>query len=173
MTETRWTKRWNSWVSPTRVPGVFRRKEGGYLVRGRTKDPATGKDKEVRKTLDVESEALALRWLEDELERVRSGATTGLSPRMRFADYALSLAERKLAPLGWEHISLTGDYVWDAMDAAKVKGVPLLMVWGDFHEKSPVWPINAFTAGTAAPDCSVDAAVRGAHPARTYRYGDF
>ena len=26
------------------------------------------------------------------------------------------------------------------VDAAKVKGVPLLMVWGDFHDKSPVWP---------------------------------
>ena len=25
-------------------------------------------------------------------------------------------------------------------DAAKVKGIPLLMVWGDFHEKSPVCP---------------------------------
>jgi hypothetical protein len=96
MTETRWTKRWNSWVSPTRVPGVFKRKEGGYLVRGRTKDPATGKDKEIRKALDVESEALALKWLEDELERVRTGSSAGLSRRMRFADYALSLAERKL-----------------------------------------------------------------------------
>jgi hypothetical protein len=96
MTEQRWTKRWNSWVSPTRLPGVFRRKEGGFLVRGRTKDPATGRDKEVRKVLDLESEAAALKWLEDELERVRSGATAGLSPRMRFADYALSLAERKL-----------------------------------------------------------------------------
>jgi hypothetical protein len=96
MTEQKWTLRWNSWISPTKVPGVFRRKEGGYLVRGRTKDPATGKDKEVRKALDVESEALALKWLEDELERVRSGASAGLSPRMRFGDYALSLAERKL-----------------------------------------------------------------------------
>src|SRR5450432_986114 len=96
MTEQKWTLRWNSWISPTKVPGVFRRKEGGYLVRGRTKDPATGKDKEVRKALDVESEALALKWLEDELERVRSGASAGLSPKMRFADYALSLAERKL-----------------------------------------------------------------------------
>ena len=25
-------------------------------------------------------------------------------------------------------------------DAAKVKGVPLLIVWGDFMDKSPVWP---------------------------------
>ena len=58
--------------------------------------PATGKDREVRKALDVETEADALKWLTDELERVRSGASAGLSPRMRFGDYALSLAERKL-----------------------------------------------------------------------------
>jgi integrase len=96
MTEQKWVRKWNSWVGPTKVPGVFKRKEGGYLVRGRTKDPATGKDREVRKNLDVGSEALALQWLEEELERVRSGASAGLSPRMRFADYALSLAERKL-----------------------------------------------------------------------------
>ncbi len=25
------------------------------------------------------------------------------------------------------------------VDAAKVKGVPLLVVWGDFHDKSPIW----------------------------------
>jgi hypothetical protein len=95
MTE-RWTRRWNSWISPTKLPGVFKRKEGGFLVRGRTKDPATGRDKEVRKVLDMESEADALKWLNDELERVRSGASAGLSRKMRFADYAISLAERKL-----------------------------------------------------------------------------
>ena len=26
------------------------------------------------------------------------------------------------------------------VEAAKVKGVPLLVVWGDNHEKSPIWP---------------------------------
>jgi integrase len=46
--------------------------------------------------VEVESEAMALKWLEDELERVRSGASSVQQAKTRFADYALSLAERKL-----------------------------------------------------------------------------
>ena len=97
MGEVRWIKRWNSWITPTKLPGVFRLREGGYLVRGRTKDPATGKDKEVRKSIEATSETAALQWLEEELARVRSGSmSAGLQRKMRFADYAVSLAERKL-----------------------------------------------------------------------------
>lgn len=94
--ETQWIKQWNSWISPTKLPGVWKRKEGGFLVRGRTKDPTTGTSKEIRKVLHVETEATALKWLEDELERVRSGASADKPRKTRFADYAISLAERKL-----------------------------------------------------------------------------
>lgn len=94
--ETPWIKRWNSWISPTKLPGVWKVREGGFLVRGRTKDPATGKDKEIRKALDVESEATALKWLEEELGKIRRGESAALPQKMRFADYAISLAERKL-----------------------------------------------------------------------------
>ena len=44
-------KRWNSWIAPTKIRGIWRVEEGGFLVRGRTKDPTTGKAKEVRKVL--------------------------------------------------------------------------------------------------------------------------
>jgi hypothetical protein len=94
--KTQWIKRWNSWISPTKLPGVWKRKEGGFLVRGRTKDPTTGKDKEIRKVLEVETEGTALKWLEDELARVRSGVSAAQPQKTRFADYAISLAERKL-----------------------------------------------------------------------------
>lgn len=57
---------------------------------------STGKRKEVRKVLEVESEAVALKWLEDELARVREGASAPQAQKTRFADYALSLAERKI-----------------------------------------------------------------------------
>ena len=50
--ETKWVNRWGSWITPAPVkPGVFRRKEGGFLVRGRTTDRRTGKMKEVRLNL--------------------------------------------------------------------------------------------------------------------------
>jgi hypothetical protein len=32
---TKWIKRWNCWVAPTKLLGVWKRKEGGHLVRAR------------------------------------------------------------------------------------------------------------------------------------------
>ena len=93
--KTKWIRRWNSEISPTKLPGVWKRKDGRYLVRARTKDQTTGRDKEIRKVLEVSTEATALKWLEDEIERVRRGEGAALHPKMRFADYAVSLAERK------------------------------------------------------------------------------
>jgi hypothetical protein len=46
--------------------------------------------------MDTWSEATALQWLQEELERVRSGTSAALPRKMRFADYAVSLAEPKL-----------------------------------------------------------------------------
>ncbi len=94
--ETQWIKRWNSWLSPTKVPGVWKRKEGGFLVRGRTKDPTTGLSKEVRKVLLVETEATAFKWLEDELAKVRTGVNVLPLQKTRFCDFAVSLLEEKL-----------------------------------------------------------------------------
>ena len=48
---TKWMSRWNTWVAPTRLPGVFQRQEGGHLVRARVVNPTTGKKKEIRKVL--------------------------------------------------------------------------------------------------------------------------
>lgn len=94
--ETKWIKKWNSWISPTKVPGVWNRKEGGFLVRGRTKDPTTGKSKEIRKVLLVETEATALKWLEDELAKVRKGVVSLPQAKTRFCDFAVSLLEEKV-----------------------------------------------------------------------------
>jgi integrase len=93
---TKWIKKWNSWISRTKVPGVWKNKEGGFLVRGRTKDPTTGKPKEIRKVLLVETEATALKWLEDELAKVRKGVVSQPQAKTRFCDFAVSLLEEKL-----------------------------------------------------------------------------
>ena len=38
----RWIRRWNDDIAPTGIPGVWRRKDGGFRVRGRITDPRTG-----------------------------------------------------------------------------------------------------------------------------------
>jgi len=71
---TNWTKRWNCWVAPTKLPGVWKRKEGGHLVRARVTEPTTGCKKEIRKVLPEANEAIAYQWLADERARVKAGA---------------------------------------------------------------------------------------------------
>ncbi len=59
MTTAKWVIRWRYSISAKPVlPGVWRRKEGGFLVRGKVKDPRTDKVHQVLKALDV---ATALR----------------------------------------------------------------------------------------------------------------
>lgn len=96
--QEQWQKRWKNWVRPTKLPGVWERKEGGFVVRARALDPTTDRMKEVKKVLPEATEATAYKWLQDELERVRSGTPVS-APRQkpRFADYAVSLLEKKVA----------------------------------------------------------------------------
>src|SRR5687768_7623863 len=96
MDKNKWMKRWKNWVVPTRVPGVWKRKEGGHLVRARVTDPTTGKMKEIKRVLAHADEATAYKWLQDERERVRAGVDSERRPKLRFADYATSLLERKV-----------------------------------------------------------------------------
>jgi len=95
--EPKWVKRWKSWIAakPSK-PGVWRRKEGGFLIRGRAVDPRTGKTREIRKTLPDADAAGAYRVLDEELEKVRHGGRTR-TETMRFDAYAVSLLGRKVA----------------------------------------------------------------------------
>ncbi|HXN30508.1 MAG TPA: site-specific integrase [Polyangiaceae bacterium] len=93
---TNWIKRWNCWVAPTKVPGVWKRKEGGHLVRARVTEPTTGCKKEIRKVLPEATEAIAYQWLADERARVKAGALSTTLAKTRFAEFAASLFERKV-----------------------------------------------------------------------------
>ena len=90
----KWIVRWRSWIAPRPSrPGVWRRKEGGFLVRGRAMDSRTGTMREVRMTLlDVEDAGRAY----EALRRVRSG-TAAEERKIRFSDFAVWLLERKIA----------------------------------------------------------------------------
>lgn len=97
MSNEKWVMRWRSWIAPKpSKPGVWRRKEGGFLVRGRAMDPRTGRMHEVRMTLVDVDAAGAYARLQDELRKARAGTTESAAPKIRFSDYAVSLLERKV-----------------------------------------------------------------------------
>jgi integrase len=99
MKKENWVRKWNSWVDPKpELPGVYRRKEGGFLVRGRVIDPKTGAMRQVvRNLLDLAQPEEARLWLKTELDSIRQGASrpTNKQPE-RFATYAASLLREKI-----------------------------------------------------------------------------
>jgi len=94
---SQWIYRWKNWIAATpSKPGVWRRKEGGYLVRARAKDPRTGKLKEVKLVLrDLDAPGAYAR-LQEELRKIREGTQASARCKPRFCDYAVSLVERKV-----------------------------------------------------------------------------
>ena len=93
----KWVMRWRYEVSAKPVlPGVWRRKEGGFVVRGRAVDPA-GRKREVIKVLDSPTADEARGVLRAELERVRRPpAPETTKPKTRFDAYATSLLARRV-----------------------------------------------------------------------------
>lgn len=94
---TTWIKRWQAEVAPTRLPGVWKLRTGGHLVRARVTTP-TGKLVEIRKRLpETVDEAEAFAWLRAEQTRIRTGDASDENPRQRFASFASSLMAEKVA----------------------------------------------------------------------------
>lgn len=106
-----WTYSWKQWLKPTKLPGVWLRKDGGHFVRARATDSSTGKQLEIKKVLPNASEVEALNWLESERQRLRAGSGRVQQATERFADYAVSLYEKKKAP-GGEIKSAAGRMRW-------------------------------------------------------------
>ena len=47
-----WVKRWGYWVAAKASrPGIYRMKDGGFLLRGRITDPLSGKRRTIIKSL--------------------------------------------------------------------------------------------------------------------------
>lgn len=99
MTKQQWVYRWKTWIAAKpSMPGVFRKKDGeGFLVRGRAMCPRTGKLKEVQRVVVCEHAREAYAVLTEELTRVREGALQAKPSTMRFAEFAASLFEEKVA----------------------------------------------------------------------------
>src|SRR4051812_27626635 len=79
------------------LPGVWRRKVGGHIVRGRATDSRTGKMTEIWKSLPEASASEALVWLQQSLADIRRGVVQEQQQKQPFATYAVSLLARKIA----------------------------------------------------------------------------
>jgi site-specific recombinase XerD len=97
-TKQEWKLLRGTWISKEPVlPGVWQRKEGGHVVRGRATDPATGKQQDIYRVLPACDAPTALKWLRDEQARVRASvAASAKTPSVRFSEFAASHFEQKV-----------------------------------------------------------------------------
>jgi integrase len=97
MTEQRWVRRWNSWIAPRpSKPGVWRRKEGGFLIRARIVEARTGKLRQVRFVVQVPDAMAAFTCLQEEVAKVREGASRPQLLMPTFSAFAARLFEQKV-----------------------------------------------------------------------------
>jgi integrase len=96
MGKSDWKYRWKHRVKPTRLPGIFKMEEGGHIARARVTDPTTGKMRELKKVFLQSNAEEAFGWLEAERAKVKAGTVLARPQRVRFADYAVSVFERKV-----------------------------------------------------------------------------
>ena len=97
-TSARWVSRWGYEIGPkATLKGVFRLREGGFLCRSQVQDHS-GKERTIFKVLREAPTADAAReWLVAEIRRIKAApAQEATKGPPAFADYALSLAERKV-----------------------------------------------------------------------------
>lgn len=95
----KWIERWKDWMAvDPELPGVWRRRDGGYHVRGRITDPRTGKRREVNRELpEVPNARAAFVWLQNEMEKLKSGEATPGVAMPQFHSFASTVFERKQA----------------------------------------------------------------------------
>ncbi len=94
-----WVSRWKDMIAAEpELPGVWRRKAGGFHIRARVKDARTGQMREVNRVLaDAKRAREALAILTAELERAREGTIQAAEAVPTFADWAVRVLERKIA----------------------------------------------------------------------------
>jgi hypothetical protein len=94
-----WVQRWNDWIAVEQeLPGVWKRKDGGFRIRGRAVDPRTGKLRGVnRAVLECKKAREAAVVLETELGRIRDGSSSGGPQNVpTFAEWGVTVFERKV-----------------------------------------------------------------------------
>jgi integrase len=80
----------------TKFPNVYTTPSGGHYVRARVTDPTTDKLVSIKKTLETKDPLEALRWLQAETDRIKSGVALAPSAKTRFSEFAAQLFENKV-----------------------------------------------------------------------------
>ena len=94
---TEWVTQWNDVISAeAEMPGVWRRKAGGFRVRGRVVDPKTGKLRGVNRIVECTKAREAAAVLQSELDAIRAGVVQQTSSRPNLAEWSLTVFERKV-----------------------------------------------------------------------------
>ena len=97
MSSKEWKLVRGTWIAQSPVlPGVWQRKEGGHVVRGRATDPRSGRQRDVWRVLAESDKSAAYQWLQAELARIRTGGAAAAQSRTPFASYVVSLLKRKI-----------------------------------------------------------------------------
>lgn len=146
-----WVNRWKDVIAPApELPGVWRRRDGGFHIRGRATDPRTGRLREVNCVLaDCRRATKAAAELEAALDLIRrGGAPTNSTGMPRFADYAVTLFERKVQT--GQIASAAGREKWSA-----ILGKHLIPRFGDWYldkitkRDIEAWKVSVGQAGYA------------------------
>ena len=96
-TKEQWKEVRGSWISTKpAAPGIWRRKDGGFVVRVKAVNPLTGRQKDSWRVLPDADLDAAKRWAVDEKERIRGGIESTGTPKMRFSEFATALFEQKV-----------------------------------------------------------------------------
>jgi hypothetical protein len=122
-----WIERWNDTIADApELPGVWRRRQGGFHIRGRATDPRTGRLREVNRALpECRRATKAAAELEAALDAIRkSDAEVSGGELPRFGTYAADLFERKVA--AGDIASAAGREKWSA-----ILGKHLVPTFGD------------------------------------------
>src|SRR5438067_11738613 len=95
---SKWIQRWGTIIAETpSKPGVWRRKEGGFVIRSRIKHPRTGQMKEIRHHLvDSTSPEAAFIELQRRIDELRSEIDDPSISIPSFGEFAASLLEGKV-----------------------------------------------------------------------------
>lgn len=93
-----WVKRHKDWISEHPVvDGVWRRRDGGFHIRGRARDPKTGRLREIERSLpDCKRDRDAAAILIAELDKIRAGGVTRAIRYPTFGEWAVTVFDRKV-----------------------------------------------------------------------------
>jgi len=92
-----WKKHGRLEIRKTKFPGISETRDGRYFCRCRVNNPRTGKQAEICQTIQAESAAAASTWLEQERQRIASGAAPEVERAIPFNEFCARFVERAVA----------------------------------------------------------------------------